>query len=252
MTALRVMVVEDHPLARERLVRMLSGETDVEVVAECEHGADALARIPAVSPDLVFLDVQMPEMSGFDLIEAIGVDEMPPVVFVTAFDSYALKAFEVHAFDYLLKPFGPARLSAVLARARKQLQRANGRDTGRLSHLLGAPEVAANRERLVLRSGGRVLFVLRDDVEWVEAAGNYVRFHGATGTIQIRDRMSAVETRLGGDFARIHRSTMVNLRRVVELQVAGGGEYDVVMQSGERLRVTRLYRPALEERLRRL
>ena len=252
MTPLRVMVVEDHPLARERLVRMLNGEAGVEVVAECEHGAEALERIPRLTPDLVFLDVHMPEMSGFDVIEAIGVDAMPPVVFVTAFDSYALKAFEVHALDYLLKPFGPARLSAVLVRARTQIPRRNGTNGHRLHHLLSAPEVAGGRERLVLRSGGRVLFVLRDDVEWVEAAGNYVRFHTATGTIQIRDRMSAVEERLGSGFGRIHRSTVVNLRRVVELQIAGGGEYDVVLKSGARLRVTRLHRPALEEQLRQL
>jgi two-component system, LytTR family, response regulator len=251
MTALRVMVVEDHPLARERLVRMLTGEPDVEVVAECEHGAEALARIPQVSPDLVFLDVQMPEMNGFDVIEAIGVEAMPPVVFVTAFDSYALKAFEVHAFDYLLKPFGPARLSAVVARARQQI-RGSRAPAPRLNDLLAAPEIAGRRDRLVLRSGGRIVFVLRDDVEWVEAAGNYVRFHAANGTIQIRDRMSAVEERLGDGFARIHRSTVVNLRLVVELQVAGGGEYDVLLKSGERLRVTRLHRPALEQQLRRL
>ncbi|HEX6973920.1 MAG TPA: response regulator [Vicinamibacterales bacterium] len=252
MTPLRVVVVEDQPLAREHLVTLLKAEAGVDVVAECAHGAEALEVIPRVGPDLVFLDVQMPEMSGFDVIEAIGVHDMPPVVFVTAFDKYALKAFEVHAFDYLLKPFGPGRLTGVVARARKTLPRRDGSTRERFTRLLDTPAIANARERLVIRSGGRVLFVARETIDCVEADGNYVYLHTDRGRYHTRDRMAMMEARLGESFARIHRSTLVNLRSIAELQVAGGGEYDVVMKSGARFRVSRLHRPELERRLRSL
>ena len=253
MTPLRVIVVEDQPLAREHLVALLRTEPDVDVLAQCAHGGEALAAIPALRPDLVFLDVQMPEMNAFDVIEAIGVEEMPPVVFVTAFDAYALKAFEVHAFDYLLKPFGPSRLAGVVARARKTLSGSSEGDVARrYSGLLDTPSIAQGRERLVIRSGGRVLFVRRETIEWVEADGNYVNVYAEAGRYQSRERLSTMEQRLGSGFARIHRSTLVNLHRVAELQVAGGGEYDVVMTSGTRLRVTRMHRRALHERLQGL
>jgi two-component system LytT family response regulator len=251
MDTLRVMVVEDHVLARERLVGLLQEHPGVEVVAACEHGLEAVERIPAVEPDLVFLDVQMPEMSGFDVIDAITVERMPPVVFVTAFDSYALRAFEVHAFDYLLKPFGRERLGRVVERARRGLPRRSETQT-RLNALLGAPEVAGQRERLVVRSGGRVLFIRREEVEWVEADGNYARLHTSKGPLYVRERMTDLEQRLGPAFARIHRSSLVNLHGVLELQLVRGGDYDVVMRSGVRLRVTRLHRPTLEARLQRL
>ncbi len=253
MKPLRVVVVEDQPLAREHLVALLRAQGDIDVLAQCAHGGEALEAIPRLGPDLVFLDVQMPEMNAFDVIEAIGVDQMPPVVFVTAFDAYALKAFEVHAFDYLLKPFGPSRLAGVVARARRLLAGRGAGDTvRRYSGLLGSPAVAGSRERLVLRSAGRVLFVARDTIEWVGADGNYIDVHADAGTCQARERMAVMEERLGSGFARIHRSTIVNLRRVLELQVAGGGEYDVVMKSGARLRVTRLHRGSLERKLRDL
>jgi two-component system LytT family response regulator len=252
MTPLRVVVVEDQPLAREHLAALLRAEPEVTVVAECAHGGEALDAIPRLKPDLVFLDVQMPEMNAFDVIEAIGVEEMPPVVFVTAFDAYALRAFEVHAFDYLLKPFGPSRLSGVVDRARRLLARGVADGGRRYSGLLATPDVARTRDRLVIRSGGRVLFIPRGAIESVNADGNYVHIHTEAGCHQTRERMTAMESRLGHQFARIHRSTLVNLERVAEMQVAGGGEYDVVMKSGTRLRVTRLHRAELEARLRAL
>ena len=252
MKPIRAVVVEDQPLARERLVSLLRAE-QVDVVAECEHGGRAVEAIPLVAPDVVFLDVQMPELNAFEVIEAIGVDEMPPVVFVTAFDAYALKAFEVHAIDYLLKPFGQERLAGVVRRLRSTLRVPHeGPAARRLETLLGVPGLAPGRDRLVVRSGGRVVFVPRQDIEWVEASGNYAVIHTAGSTYQVRDRMSALEARLGSTFARIHRSTLVNLHRVQEMQVAGGGEYDVVLRSGLKLRVTRLHRPALEARLLQL
>jgi two-component system LytT family response regulator len=245
--SLTAVVVEDQPLARERLVALLRQQPDLRVVGECADGAEAVERIPALAPDVVFLDVQMPELSGFDVIDAIGVDRMPPVVFVTAFDQYALQAFEVHALDYLLKPYAEARLKAVIAHVRKTLGRSMA---SRYSGLLGEPAVASSRERIVLRSGGRILFISRDDIEWVDAQGNYAIVHASGQAYRVRDRISELEARLGPAFARIHRSTVVNVDHVRELQVAGGGEYDVVMKSGLRLRVTRLHRPALEQRLR--
>jgi two-component system LytT family response regulator len=258
---LRVVVVEDQPLARERLVTLLNEDPHVEVVAACENGGEAVDRIRELRPDIVFLDVQMPEVDGFDVIEAVGIDEMPPVVFVTAFDAYALKAFEVHAFDYLLKPFGQARLAAVLARARTQLSRRpaapphghqNDAAARRMTGLLESSAIAQSRERLVFRSAGRILFVRREDIEWVEASGNNALVHATAGALQIRESMRAIEHRLGPGFARVHRSALVNLQRVQEMQVAGGGEYDVLMQSGLKLRVTRLHRAALERKLREL
>jgi two-component system LytT family response regulator len=246
---LRVVVVEDQPLARERLVTLLR-QQGVQVVGECADGAQALAVIPATTPDAVFLDVQMPEINGFDVIEALGLNGMPPVVFVTAFDKYALKAFEVHAFDYLLKPFGQDRLAAVVTRLSKTLRTRRRPPTSQYQDLLNEPRIAASRERVVLRSGGRIVFVRRDDIDWVKAEGNYCRVRAGGKDHLIRETLTDLAMRLGPSFERIHRSTLINLQRVEELRTAGGGEYDVVLKDGVRLRVTRLFRPRLERRLR--
>lgn len=250
--ACRVVVVEDQPLARERLVALLRQQSGLTVVGECANGLEAVEQIPVMAPDVVFLDVQMPELSGFDVIEALGVERMPPVVFVTAFDKYALKAFEVHAFDYLLKPFAEERLVAVVARLKNLLRRDSGNVARRYSGLLEEPRIAASRERVVLRCGGRVLFIRRTDIDWVEAEGNYARVHTTAGNYLVREPLTDLALRLGPSFERIHRSTLVNVYRIEELQLAGSGEYDVVMNKGLRLRVTRLHRPALEKRLREL
>jgi two-component system LytT family response regulator len=254
VSIIRVVVVEDHPVARERLVTLLAAEPDIEVLAACGHGREAVERIPALRPDLVFLDVQMPELDGFGVVRAIGAERMPAVVFVTAFDEYALRAFEIHAFDYLLKPFGRVRVREVLDRVRQELQRRHESETARrlLGLLRDTPAVDDAGSRIVVRSGGRVVFVSPYDLLFVEASGNHAILHTATGDHKVRDSLAELETRLGARFMRIHRSTLVNLSQVRELRLVHGGEYDVMLKDGRRLRVTRLYRGALEERLRTL
>jgi two-component system LytT family response regulator len=198
----------------------------------------------------VLLDVQMPEMSGFEVIEAIGVDRMPPVVFITAYDAYALRAFDVFAFGYLLKPLGADRLAQTIERVRPRLSATSARKRARsMEELLARPGAGRHPDRLVVRSGGRVAFVRIADVEWVEACGNYSIIHAGGRHYDTRETMYGLNRRLGAMFARIHRSYLINLPFVVELRTAGGGEYDVVLRSGRTLRVTRRFRPALEQRL---
>ena len=247
---LRVVVVEDQPLVRGHLVGLLNGMADVEVVAACEDGMTAVERIPAAAPDLVLLDIQMPEMTGFDVIEAIGVDRMPPVIFVTAHDIYALRAFEVHALDYVLKPTSRARLTEVIARARTRLGKVLPAELARhLSSLLNLPEVTTRRDRFAVRAGGRIVFVRHEDIDWVEACGNYAILHVGSDRHAIREPLTALEDRLGRDFKRIHRGTIVNLRHVKELRSAGKGEYDVILRDGQAVRVTRRFRTGLESAL---
>jgi two-component system LytT family response regulator len=255
MITIRVIVVEDQPVARERLVSLLAEEPDIRVVAACAHGGEAVERIRALAPDLVFLDVQMPELDGLGVVRAIGVERMPAVVFVTAFDEYAVRAFEVHALDYLLKPFGHARLRAVLQRVRQSLTLRRESETARrlLGLLRDAAAIAPDPStRITVRTGGRVMFVSPDDLLFVEASGNYALLHTTTGVHKVRDTVSEIEARLRSRFTRIHRSTLVNLLRVRELRLGEGGEYDVLLDDGRRLRVTRQYRASLEERLRTL
>jgi two-component system LytT family response regulator len=229
---------------------VLRGIPGVSVVAECANGSEAVEVIPALSADLVLLDIQMPGLTGFDVIEAIGVNRMPPVIFVTAYDMYALKAFEVHALDYVLKPTTRARIEEVVARARARLGTvlpdvlAAG-----LSSLLNRPEVTSVRDRFAIRSGSRIVFVRYADIDWVEACGNYAIVHVGADQHTIREPLVMLEERLGRDFKRIHRGTIINLRRVKEMRTAGKGEYDVVLGDGRPLRVTRRFRHALEEAL---
>lgn len=250
--SIRALVVDDQPLARERLVSLLATAPDVRVVGTASTGREAVEAIQAQNPDLVFLDLQMPELDGFDVIEAIGSDRMPPTIFVTAFDEFAIRAFEVHALDYLLKPFGRLRFEAALDRARRYLDRERaGELATRLAALLG--DLKAPRdlvERLMVRSGGRVSFVPIDQIDWIEAEGNYTRLHVGSESYLQRETMLSVMARLGeGQFFRIHRSRIVNLARIKELRLGAGGDYDVVLKSGVRLGLSRLYRDMLQERL---
>ena len=254
MKPIRTVVADDQPMARERLTALLAQQPDVDVVATCASGAEAVSAIKAHRPDLVFLDMQMPELDGFGVIDAVGVDRMPPVVFVTAYDAFALRAFEVHALDYLLKPFGRDRFEQALDRARRHLERQRaGELATRLMALVEDVRPAGGRpDRLMVRSGARVVFVDADQIEWVEAEGNYVRLHAGSESHLVRDTMQSMERRLGpARFARIHRSRIVNLSRVRELRLVANGEYEAVLHAGVRLGVGRLYRDALQERLRR-
>jgi len=250
----RVLIVDDEPLARERLRTLLGEEPAVEIVGEAANAAAAAESIAALSPDLVFLDVQMPGATGFDVIDAVGPEKMPFVVFVTAYDRYALKAFEVHALDYLLKPFDRERFKQALSRARQfSARHANGDLEKRLLAIVQDLRPSATRmDRFVVKSGGRVFFVRTDEIDWIEAAGNYVKLHIGNDTHLLRETMNAVEAKLDTDlFFRVHRSHIVNIERVRELQPWFNGEYVVFLKNGTRLTLSRGYREKLQERVGR-
>ena len=250
---IRVVVADDQPMARERLVSLLSAEPGVVVAGVASSGLEAVDCIRHQAPDLVFLDLQMPGMDGFGVIEAIGVERMPATVFVTAFDEYAVRAFEVQALDYLLKPFGRQRFQSALARARRHLERERqGAMAGRLAELLQTRRPGEGRERILVKSGGRVSFVEVDAIDWVEAEGNYVRLHAGDQVHLMRETMNGLVERIGAtQFFRIHRSRIVNVKKVKELLIAGGGDYQVVLVDGTKLGLSRLYRDALQEQLTR-
>jgi len=250
---IRVVVADDQPLARERLVSLLAAEPDVHLAATAASGLEAVEQIRQTAPDLVFLDLQMPGMDGFKVIEEIGIERMPPTVFVTAHDEYAVRAFEVQAIDYLLKPFGRHRLQSALARAKRYLERERqGVMAGRLAELLQSGGRASGGERLTVKSGGRVTFVEIDSIDWVEAEGNYVRLYVGEQVHLIRETMNGLIEKIGPQkFFRIHRSRIVNVNRVKELLIAGGGDYQVVLIDGTKLGLSRLYRDALQEQLTR-
>jgi two-component system LytT family response regulator len=252
MTKIRTLVVDDEPIARSHVIALLGEESDIEVVGECANGLEAATAIEQASPDLVFLDVQMPELDGFELVRSVAPDRMPAVVFVTAYDEYALHAFEVHAIDYLLKPFSAERFRSALMHAREQLKQRRATDIGRqlLDFLPEIRRSAPGRDRLVVRSGGRIYFVRTVEIDWCEAAGNYVRLHVGQQTHLVRDTMGHLEANLDPQqFIRIHRSAIVNVDRIQELQSSFNGEYVVLLRGGTRLTLSRGYRDGLQERL---
>jgi len=238
---IRTLVVDDEPVARARMLALLQGEPDIEIIGECESGPDAVSAIEQASPDLVFLDIQMPQMDGLQLTRALG-DRMPAVVFVTAYDEYALRAFEVHALDYLLKPFSAERFKAALTHARQHLSKR--RTTGARE---AAPE---RRDRLVIKSSGRIYFVRTQEIDWCEAAGNYVRLHVGAQTHLVRGTMAYLESQLdAGQFVRVHRSTIVNVDRIQELRSSFNGEYIILLHDKTRLTLSRGYRDGLQTKL---
>ena len=241
---IRAILADDEPLARARLRRLLLEEPDIRVVAECESGLETLEAMAREPTDVVFLDIQMPAMDGFEVVAALAAASRPAIVFVTAYDRYAVQAFEVHALDYLLKPFSRARLREAVARVRERIA---GRDVAALdAHVatlleeMRVPRVP--RDRLVVRHDGRILFVPVSDVDWVEASANYVRVHARGESYALRETMRGMEARLPGDrFLRIHRSTIVNLDRVRELQPWFRGEHLAILHDGTKLAVSRSY-----------
>lgn len=252
MNKIRAMVVDDEAMARERVVSLLRQEQDIELIGECSDGEQAVNAINSQQPDLVFLDVQMPAVDGFRVIEQVGPDKMPAVVFVTAYDEYAVRAFEVHALDYLLKPFGRERFQQTLQHARSHVERRRAGDLGkRLMALVQDIKPEPQKlDRLVVKSGGRVFFLRTEDIVWIEAAGNYVRLHLGDDSHLFRETMNGIEARLDPRrFVRIHRSRIVNSDRIKELQPWFNGEYVVVLQNGTRLTLSRGYREKLQERL---
>ena len=254
MKKIRTLVVDDEPLARERLTSLLSAEQDIEVVGQCRDGEEAVTAIVDHSPDLVFLDVQMPAMNGFEVIDAVGPERMPLVIFVTAYDQHALRAFQVRALDYVLKPFDRERFQEALQRARAHIQRDETGDIGRrlLALVKDLRRDQPKTDRLVVKSGGRLFFLRADEIDWIEASGNYVRLHVGTTSHLLRETMNAIEGRLDPEkFFRIHRSRIVNMERIQEMQPWLNGEYAVVLRTGTRLTLSRGYREKLQERLAR-
>ncbi len=247
---IRTIIVDDEPLARERLRVLLDAAPDFTVVEECGDGAVAVAAIARERPDLVFLDVQMPEMDGFEVLAALPADRLPRVIFVTAYDEHAIRAFEVHALDYLLKPFDRARFTAALARARAETRRDQAQGSDGLRGLRNDLAGRAIDDRLVARAGGRVLFIPCAEIERVEAAGNYVKLHVASHTHLLRETLAAIERRLvPGRFVRISRSTIVNADRIRAIDSAASGDSVLILADGKKLKLSRRFRDGVEARL---
>jgi two-component system LytT family response regulator len=251
---IKTLIVDDEPLARERLRRLLEAESDLEIVGECGDGTEALAIIERTRPDLLFLDIQMPELDGFGLLARLDRRRLPAIIFVTAYDQFALRAFEVHALDYLLKPFDTERFAAALQRARDWLQRpATDELNQRLAALLADVRPPPRTpDRLAVKTGSRVILLRAEDIDWVEAADNYVSLHVGKEAHLLRETMNALENRLPAHlFMRISRSTIVNVNRIKELQPLFHGEYSVILLDGTRLTLSRSYREKLQRLLGR-
>ncbi|MFL6332493.1 MAG: LytR/AlgR family response regulator transcription factor [Pyrinomonadaceae bacterium] len=250
----RTLIVDDMPLARRRVAALLAPDSEIEVVGECGNGAEAVASIAEAAPDLVFLDVQMPEVGGFDVIKTVGAERMPVVIFVTAYDEFALQAFEAAALDYLLKPFDEERLAAAVGRAKREVER---RRTGAAdARLRGLIERVAARQRqytarLAVKTGGRAIILQIEDIDWIGAAGNYVELHAGRETHLLREKIGELEGKLDPEkFVRVHRSTIVNIERVNHLCPLSNDDYEIVLRDGTRLTSSRTYNERLMSALR--
>jgi two-component system LytT family response regulator len=264
---IRALVVDDESLAREALLVMLGGDPEIEVIAECRNGTEAVTAIREQSPDIVFLDIQMPEMDGFQVVEEVGAMRMPVTIFVTAYDKHALRAFEAHALDYLLKPFDHDRFNTALQRAKIFIRQ---QKLGEISESLFAmlqdmklktgespsetdnrnPEKAVHKEpidRVVIKSGGRIYFLKIEEIDWVEGAGDYLSLHSGNQIHLIRETMGSFHAKLNPQkFLRIHRSTLVNIERIKDIRPLFKGEYLITLTSGIRLKASRGYRHELQ------
>ncbi len=250
---LRAMIVDDEELARRGL-RVRLERADVSVVGECVNGLEALAMIPTLAPDLVLLDIQMPEMSGLDVAALLDAKTRPHVIFVTAFDEYAMRAFEVHALDYLLKPVDDKRLAAALEHARDAIRADRDRDFGRrVTRAIAsmqpgdaATEDSSMSDRIAVRANGRIILIRVADVDWIEASGDYVTLHVEKKSWLVREPITTIAQRYRTQrIARIHRSTLVNLDRITELHPLSNGEFIVVLRDGMELKMSRNFREAL-------
>jgi two-component system, LytTR family, response regulator len=243
--SIRALVVDDEPLGRSAIRRFLGKHVGVEIIAECGDGESAVRAIRERKPDLVFLDVQMPEMDGFQVLSEVGANEMPVTIFVTAYDRYALRAFDANAIDYLLKPIGKERFERALTRANHRIAgRFNCDEVHRIISTL--ERLAAARiypDRLSIPKNGRVLFVATKDIDWIEAEGNYVRLHVGNRDFEFRETLTALEEKLNpSEFLRIHRSTIVNIHRIKEIQTWFHGHHRVLLENGTELRMSRYQR----------
>ncbi len=255
---IRTLIVDDEPLARRNLRVLLEKDSQIEILDECRNGREAVKAINALSPDLIFLDIQMPELDGFDVLARVGPEQIHAIIFVTAFDQYALKAFEVHALDYLLKPFDDERFAFALRRAKSQIEaREINRVSKRLLALLEERESLADSSaeknyltRLMIKASGRVVLLKVGEIDFIEADGNYAKLHVGRKAHLLREKMHDLEGRLDpAKFVRIHRSIIVNLDRIKELHPHFNGDYIVVLEDGRQLRLSRTRRENLEARL---
>ena len=245
---IRAAIVDDEPLARHRIRGRLAEAGDVEVIAECANGKEAIEALEESPPDLLFLDIQMPEIDGFDVLQAIGVGHVPAVIFVTAYDRFAVRAFEAHALDYLLKPFDDERFWAALQRARERIRQQQGGDLDR--HLQALLENVRGDHgylrRLVVPSGHRSIFIRAEHVDWIEADRNYIRLHVGGRAYLLRENLTRLASALDpAAFCRIHRSTIVNIDRIETVESLLHGEYRVVLHDGTKLTSGRSYRRSL-------
>jgi two-component system, LytTR family, response regulator len=246
--SVRALIVDDEPIARAGIREMLAAEKDIVVVGEAGDGLSAAEEIIAKRPDLVFLDIQMPEVDGFGVIEAVGPGEMPVVVFVTAFDEYAVRAFEVHALDYLLKPVDPDRFRRTILRVRSRMDGRGGDApvSAMMRTLRGLPGSGPYPERMLIRTPEKVIVVDTRSIEWIAAEGDYVRLRWKGGTLTARSTLAAMESRLDpARFARIHRSTIVSVPHVRELRPLFSGDHAVILHDGTKFNLSRLYKAKL-------
>jgi len=248
---MRIIIADDEPLAREKLRVMLTPEPGVHIVAECKNGEEIIHALKTYKPDLLLLDIQMPGLDGFEVLNKIPAEAMPIVIFTTAFDRHAVRAFEAHALDYLLKPFDQERLRQAVNRARAELVKADDREaTHRILDFLyrNSSWQSPSGRRLVIRSGGRVVFLGLDEIDWVEAAANYVKVNAGKQSYLLRKGIGEIAEKLDPAlFVRIHRSAIVNIRRIKELQPVNSGEYIVILKDGKELSCSRGYRAGLQE-----
>jgi two-component system LytT family response regulator len=254
----RTIIVEDEPLARERLRHLLESDPEIEVVAECGDGSTAVAAVKEHRPDLLFLDIQLPERNGFEVLADLGASRPPAIVFVTAYDRFAVKAFEVHAIDYLLKPFDIDRFEQAVTRAKAQLQPREpaaiaaapaSPQEQRIEELINSlrPLEPTGPKRISFKSGGKLIFLKTDEIDCVEAADNYIDIRSAGQTHRVRETLGSFESKLPAtQFVRISRSAIVNVDRIKELQPCTYGEYTVILQDGAQLTLTRGYRESLQ------
>jgi two-component system LytT family response regulator len=237
MTKIRAAIIDDEPFARERVLRMLADEAEIEVVGQAGDGIEAVSMIKAIRPELIFLDVQMPCKDGFEVLAELAPEETPVVIFLTAFDRFAVKAFETAALDYLLKPFDEERLQKALGRAKTQLQNQSEPVAGQI--FKGGQ---GRLERVMIKKGGRVFFFKTDEIEWIEANGNYVRLHFENSTHLLRDTMASHETDLDPQkFLRVHRSGLINLERIREMAPLFGGRAKIILAGGAEITASRRY-----------
>jgi two-component system, LytTR family, response regulator len=256
---IKTLIVDDEPLARRNIRLLLERDPQIDIIGECRNGSEAVSAIRSFSPELIFLDIQMPEMDGFDVLQQVGPEQIHAIVFVTAFDQYALKAFEVHALDYLLKPFDDVRFQKALQTAKSQIeQREIDKLTKKLLALLedrlSTQEMRSQETyltRLMIKLTNRVILVNVSEIDWIEADGNYAKLHVGRKSHMLREKMHDLEARLDPQqFVRIHRSIIVNLDRIKELYPHFNGDYMIVLADGTQLKLSRSRREHLESRLK--